>query len=179
MKKMLSLAMAVLSFTLIGANSASAAAGATSLKAGALGLNVGFGDSALGANGVITVSGRYFLLNDLALQAGVGMQASSGDLDAKYFSTAICVRKYFTTEEFAPFVEGKFSYISENIALKGVDASTVELSGNFGAEYFLNRQFSIEGSVGVGLGRVDDKISNKDYTYLGTHTLGLSANFYF
>jgi hypothetical protein len=89
------------------------------------------------------------------------------------------VRKYFKTDEFAPFIEGKFTYASEDIEIKGVDRTTAEFAANFGAEYFLHKQFSIEGSVGLGFGTVNDKNSGQDYTYFGTHTVGLSANFYF
>ncbi len=180
MKKFIVFSIVVIMFMGLAAGKASAAAsGMSSLTPGAFGFNVGFGDSSLGANGVITVSGKYLALSDLAITGGVGLQASSGDLDARFFSTSVGVRKYFRTDDFAPFVEGKFSYVSERIDLKGVDTNTIDLSANFGAEYFLHRQFSVEGSVGLGLGRVDDKTTDTDYSYVGTHTVGVSANFYF
>ncbi len=163
-----------------GICSASAAANtSSSLNAGAIGINVGFEDSSLGGTGVIMVSGKYLVLNDLAITAGVGLQASGGDLNADFFSLSGGVRKYFKTDEFAPFIEGKFTYVSEDIDILGVDRTTAEFSANFGAEYFLHKQFSIEGSVGLGLGTVNDKLSGSDYTFFGTHTVGLSANFYF
>ena len=177
MKKMAIAAMAAVLIMGLGVGSASAASSSSSLQAGSLGFNVGFGDSALGNNGVINVSGRYFIMNDLAIQAGVGIQTSSGDVDAKFFGTSIGVRKYFRTDDFAPFVEGKFSYEQEK--MNGNDITTFGLAGNFGAEYFLHRQFSVEGSVGIGFGSVDNSLPNQDYTYFGTHTVGISANFYF
>jgi hypothetical protein len=179
MKKHAIVAIAVAMIMGLGIGSVSAADAASGLKAGVFGFNVGYGDSALGNTGVITLSGKYLVLNDLAIVAGVGMQASSGDLDARYFSLSAGVRKYFRTDDFAPFLEGKFSYISENIDAKGIDSTMADFSANFGAEYFLHKQFSIEGSVGLGLGSVDNKITNQDYTYFGTHTVGVSANFYF
>ncbi len=179
MKKFIVVSIFVIMLAGLAAGRASAAAGLSSLTAGAFGFNVGFGDSSLGTNGVITVSGKYLVLSDLAITAGVGLQASSGDLDARFFSTSVGVRKYFRTDDFAPFIEGRFSYVSERIDLKGVDTNTADFSANFGAEYFLHKQFSVEGSVGVGLGRVDDKTTDRDSSYIGTHTVGISANFYF
>ena len=181
MKKVVIIMAAVAMFTGAGIGSASAAANtSSSLNAGAFGINVGFQDSSsIGGTGVIMISGKYLILNDLAVTAGFGIQASSGDLDADFFALSAGVRKYFRTDEFAPFIEGKFTYASEDIDIIGVDKTTADFSANFGAEYFLHKQFSIEGSVGLGFGTVHDKISGQDYTYFGTHTVGLSANFYF
>ncbi|HTP04897.1 MAG TPA: hypothetical protein VMM54_07060, partial [Nitrospirota bacterium] len=67
----------------------------------------------------------------------------------------------------------------ENIDVDNIDRDTFDVSALFGAEYFLNRQFSIEGSVGLGFGSVNDNISHNDYTYFGSRTVGISANFYF
>lgn len=181
MKKVVIIMVAVAMFTGAGIGSASAAAKtSSSLNAGTFGINVGFQDSSsIGGTGVIMVSGKYLVLDDLAITAGVGLQASSGDLDADFFSLSGGVRKYFRTDEFAPFLEGKFTYVSEDIDALGVDKTIADFSANFGAEYFLHKQFSIEGSVGLGFGTLHDKILDKDYTYFGTHTVGLSANFYF
>jgi hypothetical protein len=158
--------------------------GASSLKAGAIGFNVGVGDSVFGDTGVVTISGKYLILNDLAIMAGIGLQSSSGDLDANYYSMAAGVRKYFKTDDFAPFIEGRFTYVNEKYQLPGnsVDQTAFDFAAAFGAEYFLHRSFSIEGAVGLGFGTATIKntgIPNQDYTYFGTRTMGLSANFYF
>ena len=179
MKKFLFVSIVAGMVMVLGIGSAFAAGTGTSLKAGTFGFNVGFGDSSLGNTGVIMISGKYFLENDVALIAGVGFQASSGDLDANYFGISAGVRKYLRIDEFAPFVEGRFSYVTETIDINGIDRDTFDVSALFGAEYFLNRQFSIEGSVGLGFGSVNDNISNNDYTYFGSRTVGVSANFYF
>jgi hypothetical protein len=163
----------------LGIGSAFAAGTGTSLKAGTFGFNVGVGDSSLGNTGVIMISGKYFIAGDVALIAGVGFQASSGDQDANFFGISAGVRKYLRIDEFAPFVEGKFSYLTETIDINNIDKDTFDVSAVFGAEYFLHRQFSIEGSVGIGLGKVENNISNTDYTYFGSRTVGISANFYF
>jgi len=179
MKKFLIFSIVAGMVMVLGIGSALAAGTGTSLKTGTFGFNVGFGDSSLGDTGVIMISGKYFLANDVALTAGIGLQASSGDLDADYFGISAGVRKYLRIDEFAPFVEGKLSYVTEHIDIQGIDKDTFDVSAVFGAEYFLYKQFSIEGSVGLGFGSVDDNTSHKDYTYFGSRTVGISANFYF
>jgi hypothetical protein len=179
MKKLLIVLIVAGMVLALGNRSAFAAGTGTSLKAGAFGFNVGFGDSSLGSTGVIMISGKYFLENDVALIAGVGFQASGGDQDANFFGFSAGVRKYLKIDEFAPFVEGRFSYMTETIDINNIDRDIFDVSALFGAEYFLNRQFSIEGSVGLGFGSVNDNISNNDYTYFGSRTVGVSANFYF
>jgi hypothetical protein len=179
MKKFLIVSIVAGMVMVLGIGSAFAAGTDTSLKAGTFGFNVGFGDSSLGNTGVIMISGKYFLAGDLALIAGVGFQASSGDQDANFFGISAGVRKYLKIDQFAPFVEGRFTYVNERIDINNIDRDTFDVSAVFGAEYFLNRQFSIEGSVGLGFGQVNDNISNNDYTYFGSRTVGVSANFYF
>jgi hypothetical protein len=44
----------------IGLGLGSASAASNSLKTGSFGFNVGFGDSALGDAGTITITGKYF-----------------------------------------------------------------------------------------------------------------------
>jgi hypothetical protein len=163
----------------LGIGSAFAVSTSTSLNAGTFGFNVGYGDSIFGDTGVITISGKYFIANDLAVLAGIGVQGSSGDLDANYFGITAGVRKYLKMNDFAPFVEGKFSYATEEFDAAGVDRDAFDVSARFGAEYFLHKQFSVEGSIGFGFGTVDNNITNQDYTYFGTRSVGVSANFYF
>ena len=179
MKKFLIITIVLGLVMVLGIGSAFAADTGTSLKAGTFGFNVGFGDSSLGNTGVIMLSGKYFLAGDVALIAGFGFQTSSGDQDANFFGISAGVRKYLKTSDFAPFVEGRFSYITERIDSQGIDRDTFDVAGIFGAEYFLHRQFSIEGSVGLGFGKVDNNNSNSDYTYFGSRTVGVSANYYF
>lgn len=182
MKKIVVIAAAlIMAFGIIAGSASAAASANNSLKSGSFGFNVGLGDSLFGDKGAVTISGKYLIMNDLAILAGVGMQGSSGDLDANYFSTSVGARKYLKVDDFAPFVGGKFSYASEkNNTAGNINQKAFDLSGNFGAEYFLHKQFSIEGSVGIGFGTVKDKTGpDRDYTYFGTRTVGVSANFYF
>lgn len=184
MKKVIIIVAAVAVVMGLGIGSASAASGSNSLKSGTLGFNVGFGDSVFGNIGVVTVSGKYFLQDNLALVAGFGVQESSGDFDDKFFSLSGGARYYLKTDDFSPFVEGKFSYEDENVNVNGsrLDQTALDFSAVVGAEYFLHRQFSIEGAVGLGFGTITVKnpgLPDQDVTYFGTRTVGVSANFYF
>ena len=181
MKKFLFVIIVAGMVMVLSIGSAFAAGTGTSLKTGAFGFNVGYGNSVFGDTGVITILGKYFLASDLALTAGLGLQGSTGDVDANFFSISAGVRKYLKIDDFAPFLEGRFTYATEKFtgAAGNVHQDAFDVSAVFGAEYFIHKQFSIEGSIGFGIGTVDDKNTNQDYTYFGTRTVGVSANFYF
>ncbi len=154
----------------------------SSLNSGSMAINVGMGNSVYGDVGVTRITGKYFVNRDIALLAGFGFQASSGDYDAKFFSFQGGVRKYLKTDELSTFVEGKLTYEKQKISSPGflpVDVDVIDFSVAFGAEYFFGKQFSLEGSVGIGFGTQDDNTSNQSITYFGTRTVGVSANFYF
>jgi hypothetical protein len=177
MKKLL-IATAVI-IAVMGLGTGSASAADNSLKAGTFGFNVGFGDSALGEPGVVMITGKYLVQSDLAVLAGFGMQASSGDVESDFFGFTAGVRKYLKVGDFAPFIGGKISYEKEENDPNGIDRTVIDIAAVFGAEYFLHKQFSIEGSIGLGFGTVENEAPNTDYTYFGTRTVGVSANFYF
>ncbi len=177
MKKFL--IVAIVMGLVMGFGVGSASAAGNSLKTGTFGFNVGFGDSVFGDTGVITISGKYFVGNDMAILAGIGVQGSTGDLDANEFEISAGLRKYLKVDDFAPFVEGKFSYATEKFDAEGIDRNAFDLSFRFGAEYFLYKQFSVEGSVGLGIQAINDNRTNQDVTTFGTRSVGVSANFYF
>lgn len=154
---------------------------ANSLNSGSMAVNVGMGNSIYGDVGVTRITGKYFMDRDMALLAGFGFQTSTGDYDAKFFSFQGGVRKYLKADDFSTFVEGRLTYEKEKFNAPGfvsIDVDVIDISVAFGAEYFLGKQFSLEGSVGIGFGTVEDNLE-RDYTYLGTRTVGVSANFYF
>ena len=176
---------------------AGSAMAANSLAQGSMGISVGMGESnfvhSLAAldnvnySDVVDISGRYFVAKDVALYGGFGLQLSSGDYDGSYFSFTAGVRKYLSTNDFAPFIGGQFSYISVDAdgptgVGKIADATILDVAGLFGAEYFFSKNFSVEGAVGVGMGHLDNKLAapvGGDSTYLGTRTVGVKASFYF
>jgi opacity protein-like surface antigen len=170
---------------------------ANSLNSGSKGISIGFGDSILNhvasptdplpQNPPVDISGRLFVARDMAITAGLGFQINSGDVKGTYFSFNVGGRKYLKTDDFAPFVGVQFSYLTYDAKLKGAgdafygDASLWDLSVMAGAEYFLGKQFSIEGSIGAGIGMSTTKIAGTSYdsTYLGTRNFGIRGNFYF
>lgn len=162
---------------------------AANLQKGSFGISVGMGDSVFShkaipmvdsmVNDVVDLSVRYMIANDMAIMGGFGLQIDGGDADATYLSLSGGVRKYLKTDDFAPFVGGQISLIMLEADPNIADLQIIDLSAEFGAEYFFSRQFSMEGSVGVGLGQASDDLTNTDDTYFGTRTVGVRANFYF
>jgi hypothetical protein len=193
MKKFTIAAAAVV--TLMGL--AGSAMAANSLAQGSTAVSIGFGDSALNnvanptdaqpRNPIVDISGRYFLTKDMALTGGLGFQMNSGDLDGTYLSFNAGIRRYFKTDDFAPFVGAQLSYITYDAEQKNAagvsvtyaDYSAFEVAGLFGAEYFFSKSFSIEGTIGVAIGSGKDDVSGNDTTYIGTRNMGVRANFYF
>lgn len=178
--------IALASATLALALSAGSAFAANSLVKGTFGVNVPFQNDQADN---FMINGKYFVGNDLAVLAGLGVRVAGGDAKGTDIGVSGGIRKYLKTDDFAPFVGGRVIYTSTN------DSNTKDLSvmAEAGAEYFLSRQFSIEGRVGFGytsnevqtsttiiVGGVPfTSTSTAKTTYIGTGTLGLSANFYF
>jgi hypothetical protein len=172
---------------------AGSAFAANSLAQGSKAISVGMGDSLFShtfspqaqgyINNVVDISGRYFIAKDMALYGGFGLQLNSGDYDGTYFSFAVGVRKYLSMNDFAPFIAGQFAYATVDAKQNGtkfVDQSVFDIAGLFGAEYFFSKNFSVEGSIGIGVGQYNDDLpGGGDSTYLGTRTVGVQANFYF
>ena len=171
---------------------------ANSLVQGSKAISVGMGDSYfvhslapmsdVYVNNVVDISGRYFVAKDMALYGGFGLQLNSGDYDGTYFSFTVGARKYLSTNDFAPFIGGQLSYISVDAdgptgVGKIADIKVIDIAALFGAEYFFSKNFSVEGSIGLGLGQYNNDMpaaaGGGDSTYLGTRTVGVMANFYF
>ena len=171
------------------ASLAGGAFAANSLAQGSKGISVGMGDSVFShkaipnvdaiVNDVVDINARFFAAKDMAIYGGFGLQSDGGDADGMYLSLTVGARKYLKVDDFAPFVGGQISYITVKSDPDIVDLSIIDLSAMFGAEFFIGKQFSLEGAVGVGLGQASDDLTNKDDTYFGTRTIGVRANFYF
>jgi len=172
---------------------AGSAFAANSISQGSKGISVGMGDSYFAhkitpvdgflAQDVVDISGRYFIGKDMALYGGFGLQLNSGDVEGTYLGFTVGIRKYLSTNDFAPFFGGQLTYAqadADNAAgVTVMDVSIFDLSALFGAEYFFSKNFSVEGAIGLGLGQWNDDAANTDGTYLGTRTVGVHANFYF
>ena len=175
MRKFVAVALSIVVVTGIGIGSALAQ---NSLMANKMGISVGLGDSTFGdTNGsIIDITGKYMIAADMALLAGFGFETHGGDADGSYLGLTIGARKYLNTDDFSLFIDGKLSYINQDV---DGDTDTIDISAGFGAEYFLHKQFSVEGSVGIGFGVEDNNDTHDDDVYFGTRTIGVKANFYF
>jgi len=185
MKRIAFIAVVVLMAAALAGN----AFAANSIAQGSKGISVGMGDSVFShkaipnvdamINDVVDINGRYFVAKDMAIYGGFGLQTDGGDADGMYLSLTVGARKYLKVDDFAPFVGGQLSYITVKSDPDIVDLSIIDLSAMFGAEFFVGKQFSLEGAIGVGLGQASDDLTNSDDTYFGTRTIGVRANFYF
>ena len=178
MKRFLIVVVALAMVMCIGIASASAA---NSLKEGTIGFNV----DALNSNDSFVISGKYFVLKDVAVLAGFGFGVKGGDANGTDLGIGIGARKYLKIDDFAPFVGGSFFYSNT----KDGDQKNMSIMAEFGAEYFLHKQFSVEGSVGFGYTSSETEsttgtgagavTTNFKDTTIGTQRVALSFNFYF
>ena len=176
MKKSLIVAMAVVLVALLSGS----AFAANSIQQGKFGISVGFSNLSQFPDGLEDIIiGRMMLTSGLGLNLGLGYSKADGDPgmpDGTDLSLVLGVRKYLKADDFAPFVEGDLVYISQD----STQLDTIGILVNAGAEYFLHKQFSLEGSVGIGLLQVETNTGlNRESTILGTQSLGVRANFYF
>ncbi len=168
MKRMAVASALVVMILAIGIGSASAE---NSLKQGSLGMGVTVDDE-------FFLSGRYFVMNDLAVLAKFGVGAKGGDAEGTDIAVGAGVRKYLKTADFAPFVGGELFYErTDDGAYKEWD-----VFAELGAEYFLHKQFSVEGTVAFGYQSIETETGPgttfKETTF-ATHRFGIGFNLYF
>jgi hypothetical protein len=180
MKRTVIVALVAVLMMGIGIGNASAA---NSLSAGTVGINITTSPDDL------LINGKVFVANSVALLAGLGFGAKGGDAKGTDFAVLIGARKYFGNADFVPFAGGGIEY-------RATEDSTFKQTavvGQFGAEYFLNKQFSIEGNVGFGYTAEEKESttttvvgatvvttkSKVKATNIGTHSSAVSVNFYF
>jgi len=169
MKKFVLVVLAAALFLGIGIQNASADNG---LKQGTFALGVSTDPD-------MVIHGKYLLANDLAITGGLGFGLKGGDAEGTDIAVEAGVRKYLKVADFAPFVGGVLSFSSTN------DSNTTgfALYAEGGAEYFLSKHFSFEGSARFGYISNDVKnpvtgVKFKDSTF-GTGRAAIGANFYF
>jgi hypothetical protein len=161
MKKIVVVAVALVMIMGIGIGSASAA---NSLKQGTIGMNVDVNES-------FVLTGKFMVMNDLAVLAAFGVDKRGADDKGTDVGIGGGARKYLKTDDFAPFVGGTLFY-SET---RDGDQKDLSLMGEFGAEYFLAKQFSIEGKVGFGFRQHESKTTTT--TLVGTVPVTTTTNF--
>jgi len=154
---------------------------------GNIGMNVDLVSSStpLGTPTNFLIKGKYLVAKDMAILAGFGLQMvdTGGATNNKATNIGLMggIRKYMKTDDFAPFFGGKLQYLTTRQGPN--DVTDLVLMAEIGAEYFLGKQFSIEGSVGAGY--TSQKVEpvatpgSNTATALGTATYSVSANYYF
>jgi hypothetical protein len=179
----------------------SASAAANGPTAGSFGVNVGFTQpTAAGSVAAVSntsprdfmINGKYFISKDMAVLAGVGLVIVDSGQAINSKSTNIGfqggIRKYLKTDELAPFVGGKLQYLSTRVGAGGglngaQDVTDFALMAEGGAEYFLSKQFSLEGSIGFGYSSSESQPASggasTKATAFGSTMFSVSANFYF
>lgn len=164
--------------TIALAMAASSAYAANSLNAGTIGLHIPVITSTSTTNTNINspiISGSYFIARDLAVLGGFGF--SSGGPSGNSTTTFALMggaRKYMKVDDFAPFVGAFVKYESTS---SSPTATAMTIAAEGGAEYFLAKQFSVEGKVIFGYQSVES--AGTKSTYFGTTTANLGLNFYF
>jgi len=143
---------------------------ANSLSTGTFGLTVSTASNTM-------IAGKYFLANDLAVQGGFGLADTSNGVGTDLYLMA-GIRKYIKMEKksdnFVPFVGGRILHSSVNSA----NTSSFGVSAEAGAEYFLDKHFSVEGLVSGGYGSTTPSGGSATST-ISTSVYSLGANFYF
>lgn len=165
--------------TLVLALTAGSAFAVNSLNAGTIGFNVGAAvDSQATFKEDLMINARYFITKDMAVLAGLGIAIAGGDAKGTDIAFMGGFRKYLKTDDLAPFVGGRVQYQSTQDSTQTAMAVMAEA----GAEYFLAKQFSVEGRFGFGYASIEQKaptFTPNKRTSIGTAAFGLGANFYF
>jgi hypothetical protein len=176
MKKVLLISL----LSALTAGAASAAEPGAKPTAGAMGLTVSTAfDNTTPYRDDLILNGKYLISNDSAVLAGFGLRIAGGDAKGTDLGFMIGFRKYMRSDALSPFVGGRFQYQNaQDSTLTGM-----AFIAEGGAEYFLSKQFSVEGRVGFGYISSDSKATAgaaaSKVTLIGTTGFTLNANFYF
>src|SRR5512135_1721865 len=111
----------ILAVALIFGISIGNASAANGLKEGQVGMSVD-------VNNDFILSGRYFLMKDLAVIGQFGFGINGNDGDGSDIGIGVGIRKYLTTtEDLAPFVGGTIFYSSTEEGLNQVDQKDLSI----------------------------------------------------
>jgi len=166
-------------FTLAGAvmvltMSAGSVMAENSLHVGAMGLNI------TTTRDDLFINGKYFIEKDTAVLGGFGLGIAGGNANGTDIGFLVGMRKYLKTSDFAPFIGGRFQYATTQDS----NFTTLVIAAEAGAEYFVGKQFSVEGRVDFGYRSTEFDnpspfIPKTKNTNFGSGAAALSANFYF
>lgn len=175
--------LAIAAFALASASGGALAA--PTAKSFGLNIDLTTPSTPLGSPSVFMLEGRYAFSKDMSVLAGIGLQMVDTGQATNNKATNIGlmggIRKYLETNDYAPFFGGRLQYMTTRQGAN--DVTDFVLMAEFGAEYFLGKQFSLEGSVGAGYtSRKSEPVAapgSTTATAFGTTTYNLSANYYF
>jgi len=175
-----------------GSQTVFAASQSGNLTAGTFGINVSTQASLISTAVVgavepnFTITGKYAIAHDVVLLAGLGIGFIGGNAPAGGTSPSgtdyaflVGGRKYFSSGDFSPYFGGRFEYARITPLGGATTDSVFSLGAEAGAEYFLNKHFSLEGGIGFRYTSVDPGNNGTKISFFGTTNYGLSANFYF
>lgn len=125
------------------------------------------------------------MAKDTAVLAGIGLSINDSGSGTNPKNTDVGfmagIRKYLKPDDLAPFVGARFQYLSTRQG--GNDITDFYMGVEGGAEYFLAKQFSLEGSVGLGYSSSESQAAaggpTTKATALGSRSYNVGANFYF
>mgnify|MGYP003386031613 FL=1 len=157
----------------IAMTTGSVLAAGNSLHKGSMGLSI----PVTGSDFV--VEGKYLIENNMAVLGGFGLDIQGGD-NQKGTDIGLMggARKYYPMGEFAPFLGGRVEYRSTQDST----VSNFRIGAEAGAEYFVGKQFSVEGRAGFGYSSTSIDVTpttTLDASNIGTTSFAFSANFYF
>ncbi len=119
------------------------------------------------------LKGKFFTSSNMAIMFGVGLNINGGDANGTDISLMGGARSYKSRGDYATFFGGLISYTD----VEAANTTELAILGEFGGEYFLGRQFSVEGSLRAGY--VSTDVGPFNYTNLGTFGGQVSLNYYF
>lgn len=166
---------------------ATASVGGNGPSAGSFGINVPLASRTLSnGQGDFLLTGSYHVSKSIAVVAGFGLQMTDSGAATNNTATNIGLmggaRYYLKTDELAPFVGGRLQYASTKDGA-ATAYTMLTIAGELGAEYYLSKQFSLEGSAAFGYASSDAKAAGATTSVkssvIGTTMINVSANFYF
>ena len=103
-------------------------------------------------------SGRYFILDNIAVGGSLTYEDSSGDFDIKSYGIGPNLRFYLPNETANPFFEAGYSYLKTEFDGLAISSNTTthDYSIGLGLDYFISKNVSIEPII---------KYSWRDYKY--------------
>ena len=130
-------------------------------------------------NRIPFISGGYFLQDNFALEAGIGV-AFNGEINSNGLGIKLGLDKYTGSDRLSPFVGGYTRFEINPNALDQTfwKGSRITFGGHWGLNLFLLKNLSLAGSLGTEfqINAPKDEDSSSSFS---TFTSGLKVRFFF